>query len=102
MASPILVEASWASGGKYDSYRLSATGHFYGFVHRSGFAFMANPDPQAKIDEELKFMACRNIGTGFGAICASIPKSFGGLPLNEKFPCDLILHGGVHYYPEKK
>ena len=60
MSVPILVVVPWASGGRYDSYRLSNQGQFYGKKYRSGFAYMENLDSYAGIDDELPFMACRN------------------------------------------
>ena len=102
MSAPILVNAPWASGGKYDSYRLSSKGKFTGQIHPPCFAFMANPNPNAEVDKELTFMACRNIGSGFGSICASLPKSFTSLPPKKEFSCDLILHRGVYYCPTTK
>ena len=67
-------------------------------MHSPGFAFMANSDQDAPIDEDLQFMSNHNLGTGFGAICASLPKPLSNLELGD-FPCQLILHQGVFCCP---
>ena len=103
MSVPILVVVPWASGGRYDSYRLSTQGLFFleGIIPR--FVFMANLDPHAGIDNELAFiLVCQNLGTVFGAICVSLLRLFTHLPLGQEFSCDLILHRGVYLCQKKK
>ena len=100
MSSPVLAVAPWAKG-RYDSYRLNSRGQFLGTMHPPGFAFMANSDQEAPMDEDLQFMSNHNLGTGFGAICASLPKSFSSLQFGD-FPCELILHRGIFSCPKTR
>lgn len=94
MASATLVSAEW-SRGKYDSYVLSRTGHFRGFLHPPGWAFMAEQDRGVGIADDFQFLSCRNVGSGLGAMCASLPGPFEKLQVNAPFSCSLVLHRGV-------
>ena len=101
MASATLVRAEWAHG-KYDSYVLSRSGQFTGFVHPPGWAFKAEEDSLKPIADDTQFLSCRNIGSGLGAICASLPLPFQKMPQDEVFACDLLLHRSIHFCQESK
>ena len=63
---------------------------------------MADQNKVGNMAVDFQFLSCRNVGSGLGAICASLLEPFDKLNSNQSFQCSLVLHRGVHFCKESQ
>lgn len=72
--------------------------NFAGFYTLLAGLSWLNKTGGGDIADDFQFLSCCNVGSGLGAICASLPRSCEKLEVNAPFSCSLVLlHRGIHF-----
>jgi hypothetical protein len=96
MASPVMIDASWAKG-KCDSYHLCGDSFkFSGFMHPPGKA-LRKADQGTPKSSSMVFIPCRNRGRTMFSPCALSITNFKSIRPNNEIVCKLVLMLGLTF-----